>query len=103
MRFVLGNAAPRVTRIACDYEAATGADSVARATELTYDHGEAPRVVAHDPELTPGDYVLHIRVFSKDGENTLERRVTFSSGTVTIDLADAVPGPAPTPASSGKP
>ncbi len=112
VRFVLGAAAPRVTRLTCDYEAATTGDGIARAAEFTYDHGEAPRVVPHDPELTPGDYVLHIRVFSKDGQNTLERRVTFSSGTVSVDLADAVPGPskappgapsAPTPASSGKP
>ncbi len=102
VRFVLGAAAPSVTRLTCDYEAAdqvtpTGAEGVARAAEFTYDHGDAPRIVAHDPELVPGDYVLRIRVFSKDGQNTLERRVTFLSGTVSVDLADAIPSPSPSP------
>ena len=105
VRFVLGAAAPRLTRLTCDYEPVGGADGVARAAEFTYDHGDAPRVLAHDPELVSGDYVLHIRVFSKDGQNTLERPVTFSSGTVSVDLADAVPGPplTPVPASSVHP
>lgn len=96
VRFVLGDAAPRLTRLACDYD---GPEGATRAAEFAYDHGEAPRIIAHDPELVPGDYVLRLRVFSKDGQNTLERRVTFSSGTVSVDLADAVPGPPQAPAS----
>jgi hypothetical protein len=88
LRFVLGDAAPRVTRVSCDYE---GVDGTQRTAEFAYDHGEAPRVIAHDPELPAGDYVLHIRVFSKDGQNTLERRMTLSSGTVSVDLAGEVP------------
>jgi hypothetical protein len=103
VRFVLGAAAPRLTRLACDYE---GPEGASRTAEFTFDHGEAPRVIAHDPELVPGDYILHLRVFSKDGQNTLERRVTLSSNTVSVDLADTVPTPAsstPTPLPASHP
>jgi len=108
VRFAVGGSAPRLTRLSCDYEGPLPAESFSRTAEFTFDHGEAPRVIAHDPELAPGDYVLHIRVFSKDGQNTIERRVTFSSGTVYVDLAEAVPTvqlhesptPAPTPSHS---
>lgn len=95
VRFAVGAAAPRLTRLSCEYD---GPEGPSRTAEFTYDHGEAPRVIAHDPELAPGEYVLHIRVFSKDGQNTLERRVTFSSGTVYVDLADAVPPASSAPA-----
>jgi hypothetical protein len=93
LRFVLGSAAARVTRLSCEYE---GAEGVARTADFTFDHGDAPRVVAHDPELPNGAYTLHLRVFSKEGQNTIERRVTLSQGTVSVDLAEQLPPPPPT-------
>jgi hypothetical protein len=90
VRFVVGPAAPRLTRLTCEYE---GNEGIARTADFTYDHGDAPRVIAHDPELPSGAYTLHLRVFSKEGQNTIERRVTLSQGTVSVDLAGEVPSP----------
>ena len=92
VRFVVGAAAPRLVRLTCEYE---GNEGVMRTADFTYDHGEAPRVIAHDPELPSGLYTLHLRVFSKEGQNTVERRVTLSQGTVSVDLAESVPSPPP--------
>jgi hypothetical protein len=90
VRFVLGGAAPRLVRLTCEYE---GSEGIARTADFTFDHADAPRVIAHDPELPNGAYTLHLRVFSKEGQNTIERRVTLSQGTVSVDLAGEVPSP----------
>jgi hypothetical protein len=97
VRFVVGPSAPRLVRLLCEYE---GPEGIARTADFTFDHGDAPRVIAHDPELPNGAYTLHLRVFSKEGQNTIERRVTLSQGTVSVDLAGEVPSPSASDASA---
>lgn len=83
LRFVLGSTAPKVTRFAVDYGGTAG-------TELAYPLGSAPRIIAHDPRLSDGTYHLRIDVDLPGGRKTIERDVSLSGGTTSVDLWDAL-------------
>jgi hypothetical protein len=89
VRFVLGGAAPAVTQLEIEYVAEDF--EVAREARMTFTEGAAPRVVPHDPELPDGSYVLRIGVGTTEGRRAVERRVTLSGGTTSVDLAGVLP------------
>lgn len=88
VRFVLGAAASEVTMLEVQYVDPEG--DVARQARLTFDAGAAPRVVPHEPELPDGDYRLRIEVDAREGRRAVERQVTLSGGTTSVDLAGAL-------------
>lgn len=95
VRVVLGDRAADVTALELTY--ATPSGDVARHARLSFD-AAAPRIVAHDPELADGDYVLRIEVDAREGRRSTERRVTLAGGTTQIDLVDVLsPSRSPKP------
>jgi hypothetical protein len=89
VRFVLGAAAPAVSELEIAY--VTEDFEVAREARMTFAEGAAPRVVAHDPELPDGPYLLRIGVETTEGRRAAERRVTLEGGTTSVDLAGVLP------------
>ncbi len=92
---VLGAAAPEVTQLEIQYEAADG--DLARAARMTFGSGGAPRVVSHAPQLADGDYRLRIDLdTARQGRRSVERRVTLGGGTTQVDLAPILAAPSRT-------
>lgn len=90
LRLVLGDAAPAVTALEVTY---LDEGDPARETRLAFEAGRAPRVVALDPSLANGTYVLRIEADTREGRQTVERQVTLSGGTTQVDLSAALPRP----------
>jgi hypothetical protein len=91
VKLVLGPRAEAVTALEVQYVAEDG--DVARDTRMTFEPGQAPRVVAHDPQLADGDYRLRIDVDTREGRRSVERRVTLGGGTTQVDLAALLTAP----------
>lgn len=85
VKLVLGAGAEAVTGVEVQYLADDG--DVARQTRMTFEPGQAPRIVAHDPQLADGDYKLRIDLETREGRRSVERRVTLGGGTTQVDLA----------------
>jgi hypothetical protein len=85
LTLVLGDRAPSVIGVEMQYVAPDG--DVARVARFTFEPGKAPRVIAHEPHLTDGDYRLHIDLDTREGRRTVERRVTLGGGTTQVDVA----------------
>lgn len=88
VRLALGDAAPGVTLVEIAYVTEGGEPS--RETRLAYEPGKAPRVVALDPQLPDGPYLLRIDVGTREGRKSVERQVTLSGGTTQVDLSTAL-------------
>ncbi|MDB4942756.1 MAG: hypothetical protein JWP97_2290 [Labilithrix sp.] len=84
LRLVLGDRSGDVTAIALQYLGTDG--EAARAAELRFDPGTAPRIVSHEPKLSDGDYTLRIDLDTREGRRSTERRVTLGGGTTQVDL-----------------
>ncbi len=84
VRFVLGDRAKAVTELAVKYTSASG--EAVRETRVSWDAGDAPRVVALDPRLPDGDYRLEIDVDTREGRRSGERRVTLGGGTTSVEI-----------------
>lgn len=90
--YVLGGSAPEVTQLEIQYVTPDG--DVARAARMTFEPGQAPRVVSHEPQLADGDYRLRIDLDStRQGRRSVERRVTLGGGTTQVDLAGTLSHP----------
>jgi hypothetical protein len=97
LRFVLGDAAPRLIELDVRYAEAEAAKSTENAEDWTreatfrFAEGSAPRIVTHEPRLANGDYVVEIETQTASQRGTLRRRVTLQGGTTSIDLSESVP------------
>jgi len=95
LRLLLGDAAKAVTevRVRCGKDpgsAATGDVDWMREVSFRYAAGDAPRLVAYDPRLPEGDYLVEIDVDSVDSSHrATDHRVKLSGGTTQIDLTGA--------------
>lgn len=85
LRLVLGEGAPLVSAMDLQYLAVGG--EVVRAARFGFEPGRAPRIVAHDPELSDGDYQLSIEMDTREGRRSTQRRVRLGGGTTQVDLA----------------
>lgn len=90
---VLGAAAADVSGLEIQYVGPGG--ELARDARMAFAPGAAPRVVALEPNLTDGDYSLHIDVDTREGRRSTERRVTLGGGTTQIDLGGLLSRTAP--------
>lgn len=88
VRIVLGAASPDVTGLALQYVAGDG--DVAREAHFAFPSGGAPRIVAHEPRLPDGDYVLDIEVDAREGRRGVQRRVTLGGGSTQVDVSSAL-------------
>ncbi len=102
VRIVLGDAAPRVTEVHVRYaERAANAQKGGpgdgataewlRDATFQFARGSAPRIVSHLPSLADGDYLVEIDVQTAEKPATIDRRVTFSGGTTSLDVSQAIP------------
>lgn len=96
VRIVLGDAAPRVTEVHVRYAERTGKTPDAhgdwlREASFRFTPEKAPRIVSHEPRLADGDYVVEIDVQTGEKPATIERRVTLSGGTTSLDVSQAIP------------
>ncbi len=89
LRFVLGAAGSSVVDLEVQYLRMEDSE-VLREARLPYGPGGAPRVVAHDPELPDGLYRLRIEIETREGRRVVERQVTLSGGTTSVDLVPAL-------------
>jgi hypothetical protein len=87
VRVVLGDGAAQVSGVRLVY---LRKDEALREAEFRYREGSAPRIVAHEPELPDGDYVLKIELDAREGRRTMERRVTLGGGSTQIDVSARV-------------
>ena len=62
---------------------------------MSFEPGQAPRVVSHEPQLADGEYRLRIDLDTREGRRTVERRVTLGGGTTQVDLAGLLLAPPP--------
>jgi hypothetical protein len=85
VRVVLGDAASQVSGVRLVYVGKEG--EALREAEFHYAAAAAPRVVAHEPELPDGEYLLKIDLESREGRRTVERRVTLGGGSTQIDVS----------------
>jgi hypothetical protein len=107
VRFVLGDAAPRVVELDVRYEEAgarspsPGEGEPAREVRFPYAAGSAPRIVSHEPRLANGDYIVQMELTLSPSSHdpspglprshvTLERHVRLEGGTTSIDLSQAL-------------
>lgn len=88
VRYVLGDTSSNVTGVELEYVGHDG--EVVRRSSMRFDRGAAPRIVAHDPMLTDGTYLVHIDVDAPSGRRTVERQIALSGGRTTLDLAEAL-------------
>lgn len=115
VRIVLGAAALNITSVDLRYISKDG--EVARSAQFTYPDGSAPRVIAHDPQLPNGDYLIEIDAdlanpsklavsgqkaveidggpsHAREGRRAIQRRVTLGGGSTQIDVSTALAKPA---------
>jgi hypothetical protein len=88
VRVVLGDGAGQVSGVRLAYVRKDG--EALRETEFRYAQGSAPRIVAHEPDLPDGDYILKIDLDAREGRRTVERRVTLGGGSTQIDVSRAL-------------
>ncbi|AKV02266.1 hypothetical protein AKJ09_08929 [Labilithrix luteola] len=88
VRFVLGPHAAEVTGLDVQYLEPNG--EVTRENEMRFEPGQAPRIVTHEPSLTDGEYRLRIDVDTREGRRSVERQVTLSGGSTSVDLAGVI-------------
>lgn len=88
VRVVLGASAPNVTTIDLQYISSDG--NVVRQAHFNYPNRTAPRVVAHEPQLSNGDYRLQIDLDTHDGRRSVQRQVTLGGGSAQVDVAGAL-------------
>ena len=86
---VLGDRASGVIGLELQYLAEDG--EPARLARFTFEPGKAPRVVAHEPQLSDGDYRLRIDLDTREGRRSFERRVRLGGGTTQVDVASETP------------
>ncbi|MFO0678399.1 MAG: hypothetical protein U0169_17815 [Polyangiaceae bacterium] len=103
LRFVLGDAAPRVVEFQVRYAPTSGksrtsghgaggdVEEIARDARFRYSGGTAPRIVSHNPRLADGEYVVEVELITAAASATLSRRVALAGFPVSIDLAESVP------------
>jgi hypothetical protein len=91
LRFVLGDAAPRVEELSVRYAPLSDPEDWTREASFVYAAGQAPRIVHHDLRLADGAYVVEIELATRKSRVLLTRQVAFASGTTSLDLAEAVP------------
>lgn len=91
LRFMLGDAAPRVQELTVRYAPGASEEWTREASFRYAPKSPAPRVVTHDPRLADGDWTLEIELASANDRTTVRRRVTLEGKAVTIELAQAVP------------
>jgi hypothetical protein len=85
LRIALGDQAPRVeeVRVRCG----EGSDW-AREVTFHYAKGQAPRIVAYEPRLANGDYLVEIEVKTDDARVlTTDRHLRLEGGSTSIDLS----------------
>lgn len=88
VRYVFGAHAPEVTRLDVQYLEPNG--EVARENEMRFEPGQAPRIVTHEPSLADGEYRLRIDLDTREGRRSVERQVTLSGGSTSVDLAEVL-------------
>lgn len=88
VRFVLGARAADVTGLDVQYVEPDG--EIARENRMGFEPGQAPRVVTHEPSLPDGEYRLRIDVDTREGRRSVERQVTLSGGSTSVDLATVI-------------
>jgi hypothetical protein len=91
VHLVFGRAAPRVTGVALRYARGEPDAEPVREADFAFDPGEAPRVLTHTPSLSNGDYAIEIEIKTKRSRAIVARRETLSGGSVSLDVAEAVP------------
>jgi hypothetical protein len=91
VRVVLGRGAPEVTALGLQYIGKEG--DIAREAHFSFGIGQAPRVVAHEPQLPNGSYRLQIDVDARDGRRAIQRQVTLGGGSTQVDVSDALTTP----------
>lgn len=85
VRLAFGSAAGSIQALDVAYVDADG--EAARTTRVTFGDGGAPRVVALDPSLPNGEYVLRVDAETPGGRRSATRRVKLGGGTTSVDLA----------------
>lgn len=85
LRLALGPRAVDVTAVEVTVLDASG--DVVRATRVPYEAGKAPRIVALDPSIPNGDYLVRLEIATPSGPRVAERRLSLSGGTTSVDLA----------------
>lgn len=85
LRLSLGPHAAEVTGVEMTVLDSSG--DVVRATRVPYEPGQAPRIVALDPSVPNGDYVVRLEIATRSGLRSTERRLSLSGGTTSVDLA----------------
>jgi hypothetical protein len=74
-------------RVISDADGREQPDDWVRVASFRYPHGQAPRVVTHEPRLPDGDYVIEIEVIGEGTQRVVHRKVTLTGGVTSIDLA----------------
>lgn len=85
LRLSLGAHAAEVTGVEVTVLDSSG--DVVRATRVPYEAGKAPRMVALDPSVPNGDYLVRLEIATRSGLRVTERRLSLSGGTTSVDLA----------------
>jgi hypothetical protein len=88
VRVVVGDQRWMVKAVELSYLAEDG--DIARSARFNYANGEAPRVIAHEPELPDGPYRLKIEVDTREGRRAVERQVTLGGGSTQVDISSAI-------------
>lgn len=91
VKVLLGGAADRVTGFSMQYVSEDG--DLARCVTMAFAEGQAPRVIAHRPNVADGVYRVRIDLDTREGRRTVERQVTLGRGTTHVDLASVVMTP----------
>ncbi len=95
---VLGAGAPEVSQVTIRYARsgeggkASGDEDWTRGATFSFPDGSAPRIVTHEPRLADGDYAVEIEILKTSHAIVrVERpRVSFTGGTTSIDVSQAV-------------
>jgi len=88
VRIILGDQRWLVKAVDLEYVAEDG--EVARSAHFTYVAPDAPRIVAHEPQLPDGTYRLRIDVDTREGRRAVERQVTLGGGSTQVDISSAL-------------
>ncbi len=90
LRIVLGAEQQHVVgvRVRCAREGKEADGEWAREVGFQYARGHAPRIVAYDPSLASGDYLVEVEVETERAAvSTIDRHVHLGGGTTSIDLS----------------
>lgn len=85
VRLAFGSAASAIQALDVAYVDAEG--EATRTTRLAFGDAGAPRIVALDPSLPDGEYVLRLDAETPAGRRSATRRVKLGGGTTSVDLA----------------